>query len=149
MSAKHRIVLCFLSVLLAYGGVAISGGWQPAAKLLHKWYAGVLAIFLFVFIITMFLTLRGRIVRSPWPILISAVLSYPAATFAYIVYFAVFEHQLFFNTLKHIEVTGLVLMLFLFGPTISFAWLFGAVAGLVFIILRRALQLQRKGAVCS
>jgi hypothetical protein len=149
MSAKYRVILCLVSVALAYGGVAISGAGQPAEKLFHRWYAGVLTMFLVFFFISMFLTLRGRIVRSIWVIPISAALSYPAAIFAYVTYFAVFEPQRFFSSLTHIqrmpntfgfgEVFDVIAMLFV-GPTVTFAWLFGAIAGAVFFLLGRTLQ---------
>lgn len=144
-------MLCFLSVVLGYGGVAVLGVWQPAEKLFHRWSAGVLAMFLVFFFVSMFLTLRGRIVRSIWVIPISAALSYPSAAFAYIVYFAVFEPQRFFNSVTHIQrlmngygqVLEVIAMLLFIGPTIHFTWLVGAIAGAVFFLLGRTLATNR------
>src|SRR4051794_26737153 len=89
VNQTRRAMLCLLSVLLASAGVFISGAWEPAAKLLHRWSQGVLVAFLLIFAVLMFLALRGRLTRSIWVIPVSAALAYPAATLAYIVYFSV------------------------------------------------------------
>jgi hypothetical protein len=88
----------------------------------------------------MFLTLRGKLAKSLWAIPVSAALGYPAATIAYLVYFLVFEPQRTLNTLTHGQLLDVVVMLLILGPTISFAWLFGAVAGATFFLLGRTLQ---------
>jgi peptidoglycan/LPS O-acetylase OafA/YrhL len=129
-----------LSVILAYGGVAISGAWEPTAKLFHRWSLGVLVAFLLIFLALMFLTLRGRLAKSLWAIPISAALGYPAATLAYIVYFSAFEPQRTLNSLTHSQLLDVIVVLLFLGPTSSFAWLFGAVAGAVFFLLGRTLQ---------
>jgi len=103
MHTKHRIMLCLLSTIIAFAGVALTGAGNPAAKLLHQWYYGVLAIFLAVFTALMVLVLRGNRERSLWAIPLSAALSYPAATFAYMAYFVSFEPQRLLNTLNQIR----------------------------------------------
>jgi peptidoglycan/LPS O-acetylase OafA/YrhL len=140
VSEKHRSIVCMLSVILAYGGVAVSGAWEPATKLLHRWSLGVLVAFLLIFLALMFLTLRGKLAKSLWAIPVSAALGYPAATIAYLVYFLVFEPQRTLNTLTHGQLLDVVVMLLILGPTISFAWLFGAVEGAAFFLLGRTLQ---------
>ena len=140
MSIKSRFIACCLSVLLAFGIVAISGAVQPAAKALHNSYAGVLTIFILLFLLSMFLIMRGRLLDSRWSILITAALAYPSASFAYLAYFATFENERFINTLKHTKFVDSIPMLFVIGPTISFVWLFGALAGFTFLVLRRVLR---------
>jgi hypothetical protein len=127
-----------LSVVIAYAGLTISGAWEPAAKLLHRWSHGVLIAFLLIFAVSMFLTLRGRLVNSFWMIPISAALGYPAATLAYVVYFAAFDPQRLLNSLGYGQTSDVLILLLFLGPTVSFAWLFGAIAGVVFFLLERA-----------
>lgn len=145
MTAKHRMVLCVLSTILATGGFAASGGWRPAAKLLHEWFGSVLLIFLFLFVALMFITIRGKLTQSMWAIVISALLTYPAATLSYVFYFALFEPKRFMNALTHIPALDVVFGLLLVAPTISFAWLFGAFAGILFVALGRV-SLPGQGA---
>lgn len=140
MSEKHRAVLCSFSVLLAYGVAVMCGAWAPAAKLLHRWSLGVLVAFLLVFAIFMFLALRRGLAKSVWAIPISAALAYPAATLAYIVYFTAFQPQRILNSLARSSFADDAMVLVFVGPTGSFAWLFGAVAGAVFLLLARNLQ---------
>jgi hypothetical protein len=138
MSARRRVVLCLLSVILAFIGVAVSGSWHQGAKLLHVWYVGVLTFFLIIFSMFLLLSLGGRLVRSAWLIPISAALSYPAFALAYLANFAIFEHQRFSNALTHLkvgDVPDVLLMCFVLLPTISVTWLFGAMAGLMVLLL--------------
>jgi hypothetical protein len=115
----------------------ITGAWEPAEKLLHRWAQGVLLCFLLIFPVLMILTLRVRRFRSIWAIPICAALGYPAATLAYILYFSAFEPQRIVNSLGQSGFANATLMLLLVIPTGSFAWLFGAVAGLAFFLLSR------------
>ena len=140
MSEANRAILCVLSALVAYGAVAFSGAWEPAARLLHRWTQGLLLLFVLIFVLSMFLTLRGRIARSFWVVPISAALGYPAATLAYIIYFATFETQRLLNSLSQSNLFGAIVVLLFVGPTASFAWFFGAIAGAVFFLLGRRLQ---------
>ena len=50
---------------------------------------------------------------------------------------AAFEHEALLNALRHIEPLGLIAMTFIAIPTVSLAWLFGALAGTVFVVLGR------------
>jgi hypothetical protein len=140
MSSKHRLAICFLSVLLALVGVVASGTWQHGAKLLHVWYAGVLAFFLFFFSILLFLMTRGRLVRSIWLVPVGAALSYPAFALAYVAYFAMFEYERTLNALRHFDLADIIVMSFLLLPTISVTWLFGGLAGLIVVIFERLLE---------
>jgi hypothetical protein len=137
-----------MSAFFACGFIFVSGASQLATKLLHRWYTGILATFLIFFIAVMFLTARGRLAKSPWLIVIGAALGYLAVSLAYIVYFSLFEPERFSNSLRIVDLTSGI-MLFLSGATISFAWLFGAIAGLLFIILRRLPQFQSDEAGSS
>jgi hypothetical protein len=48
------------------------------------------------------------------------------------------------NSVIHGRLLDIIVILFL-GPTISFAWLFGAIAGIAFFFLRRALKIASTG----
>ena len=143
VSEKRRAILCLLSVLLAYGLAAVSGAWVPAAKLLHQSSLGVLVAFLLVFMISMFLTLRRGLVKSVSAIPISAALAYPAATLAYTGYFMAFEPQRILNSLARSPLTDVIMALLFVGPTGSFAWLFGGMAGAAFFLLALRLGTTR------
>jgi hypothetical protein len=132
----HRVIFCLISVFVAYIGVVISSAWEPAARLLHRWSYGVLAAFLVIFAVSMFLTLRGKLVNSPWMIPICAALGYPTGMLAYVIYFGAFEPQRLANSLGHGQETGTLVALFFLGATGSFVWLFGAIAGAVFFLLQ-------------
>jgi hypothetical protein len=109
--------------------------------LLHRWSLGVLAVFLLIFVLSMFLTLTGRLAKSLWAVPISAALGFPAATFAYIAYFSAFEPQRTLNSLAHSQLLDVIVVLLLLFPTSSFAWLFGAIAGTIFFLLGHTLQI--------
>jgi hypothetical protein len=132
-----------VSVLIAFGVVAISSAWEPAGRLLHRWSYGVLVAFLLIFAASMFLSLRGRLANSPWMIPVSAALGYPAAMLAYVIYFGAFEPQRLANSIGRGQTAGVLLALFLLGTTASFAWLFGAIAGVVFFLMERTWQATR------
>jgi hypothetical protein len=138
----HRAILCLVSVLIAFGVVAISSAWEPAGRLLHRWSYGVLIAFLLIFAVSMFLTLRGRVANSPWMIPVSAALAYPAAMLAYVIYFGAFEPQRLANSIGGGQTAGVLLALLL-GTTASFAWLFGAIAGGVFLLMERTWRAAR------
>ena len=118
----------------------ITGAWEPAEKLLHRWAQGALISFLAIFLVLMILTLRVRRVRSVWAVPICAALGYPAATLAYILYFSIFEPQRIVNSVGQSGLANAALMLLLVIPTGSFVWLFGAVAGFSFFVLSRLLE---------
>jgi hypothetical protein len=112
VSETHRGILCSVGVLIAFGVVAISGAWEPAGRLLHRWSYGVLVAFLMIFAASMFLTLRGRLANSLWMIPVSAALAYPAAMLAYVIYFGAFEPQRLVNSIGHGQTTGVLLGFF-------------------------------------
>jgi hypothetical protein len=142
MHKKYRPILCLFAVILAYGISALIGAGHPAEKLLHRWYGGILAIFLVSSWALMLITLRGPLEKSLWSIPVSAALSYPAAVFAYVAYFMSFEPQRFLSTLNHIQpeagtfagkrLFDILLLVLVVGPTVSLTWLFGAIAGVAF-----------------
>jgi hypothetical protein len=136
----RRVILLFVSELLACCIVAATGAWQPIAKLLHRWSQGVLIVFLLIFAALMFLALRRKLVESPWMIPICAVLGYLAATLAYVVYFAIFEPQRFLNNLGHSYASDEISVLVFLLPIYSFSWLFGAIVGITFFALNRMLR---------
>jgi hypothetical protein len=140
MSEKGRILICLLSVLLASGVIAISDGWRPGAKLLHIYYPGVLTVFLFSYALIMFSITRGRLLKSYWLIATTTALAYPVAFFAYAIYFAAFENELFVNALRQIAFVRDAPLIFLLLPTISLAWLFGALVGIIFLALSWVLR---------
>jgi len=145
MGIKRRIILCVSSSLIALSGAGLLGVGQSAAKLLHVWYGGVLVPFVIFFTILMGIVLRSNLEKSLWAIPVSAALSYPAASLAYLTYFVSFEPQRFFNTLNQLQLTtstfaplqlldAIVVILFVV-PTASLAWLFGIFAGATFLLL--------------
>jgi hypothetical protein len=103
MPTKDRVMLCLVSAIIVFSGLALTGASHPAAKLLHEWLCGVVLIFLGAFTALMAIVLRGRLENSLWAIPASAALSYPAATFAYVTYFLLFEPQRFLNTVGQIR----------------------------------------------
>jgi hypothetical protein len=146
MPVSHRFIVCSLSIVAAYGAAALIGVGHPAAKLLHEWYPGVLGLFLIFLAILMSVVLRGGLEKSFWAIPLSSALCYPAATLAYIAYFSSFEPQRFANVITQVQPsTGtalghffdIVLLIVLFGPTVSLAWLFGLLAGVAFLLIAR------------
>ena len=145
MPIIRRFTFCLLSSLVACGGATLIGAGHPSAKLLHEWYAGVLTLFLIFFVLLMSAALRDGLERSFWAIPVSAALCYPAAALAYIVYFSSFEPQRFVNTVNQVQSStdasvrlfDIILLIFLIGPTISLAWLFGILAGVAFLLIGR------------
>jgi CDP-diglyceride synthetase len=140
LNEKRRVLLCLLSTLIACGGMVLSGLWEPAEKLLHRWANGVLICFLLIFLASMIVTLRVKLSRPIWVVPICAALGYPAASLAYIIYFSTFEPQRIVNSFGQGEPMTAIFMLLLVMPTGSFAWLFGAIAGLAFFLLSRLLE---------
>jgi hypothetical protein len=120
--------------------MVITGAWEPAEKLLHRWAQGTLISFLLIFLVLMILTLRVRRFRSIWAVPVCAALGYPAAALAYIVYFSAFEPQRIINSVGRSELANVALMLLLVIPTSSLGWLFGAAAGLAFFLLSYLLE---------
>jgi hypothetical protein len=102
MTKKHRLLLCILSSLVAFGGFTVCGLSQPAARMLHKWYNGTIWIFMFFFISLMFMALRARLLRSAWVIPLCVLLSFPSASLAYLAYFGLFEPSRLLNALTQV-----------------------------------------------
>jgi hypothetical protein len=120
--------------------MVVTGAWEPAEKLLHRWAQGVLISFLPIFLVLMILTLRVKRFRSVWAIPICAAIGYPAAALAYILYFSAFEPQRIINSFGQSGLANTAFMLLLVIPTGSFVWLFGAAAGLAFFLLSHLLN---------
>jgi hypothetical protein len=112
-------------------------------KLLHRWANGVLISFLLIFLALMIVTLRVKLSRPIWVVPICAALGYPAASLAYIIYFSAFEPQRIINSFGQSGPATAIFMLLLAIPTGSFAWLFGAIAGVAFLLLSRLLENPR------
>jgi hypothetical protein len=140
MSETGRIFLCLLSMLLAFGLIAISDGWRTGAKLLHMHYPGMLTVFLLSYALVLCTITRGGLIKSYWLIAVTTVLAYPVAFLAYVVYFAAFENARFINTLRHPGLVRAAPIIFVFLPTISIAWLFGALVGIFFLASSRVLR---------
>jgi hypothetical protein len=139
MTKKHRLLLCILSSLLAFGGFTVCGLSQPAARMLHKWYNGTIWIFMFFFISLMFMALRARLLRSAWVIPLCVLLSFPSASLAYLAYFGLFEPSRLLNALTQVGLFQFTFMLLILSPAISLVWLFGGLAGSLFLIMSRIL----------
>jgi hypothetical protein len=147
---KLRVMLCLLSVVIAFGGSALIGMGHPAEKLLHERYSGVLTLFLIVFTALMVTALRGSLAGSLCIIPLSAAITYPAATFAYFAYFVSFEPQRLLHTLNQIRsmenmpsnghILDVLILLLFVGPTVTLTWLFGAMAGVILFSIERLIQ---------
>jgi hypothetical protein len=147
MAISRRFIISILSILVAHGAMALIDAGHSAAKLLHEWYVGVLALFLISLVILMTAVLRGHLEKSLWAIPVSALLCYPAAAFAYVTYFSLFEPQRFFNSMTQVEsstgtfafvhLLDMILLIVFWGPTVSLAWLFGILAGAAFLLIAR------------
>ena len=137
MHTTTRISLCFVAIVLALATIAMTGGWKNAARSLQEFYFGVLGIFLILYALTMFVITGTRFARSYWLIPVAAFAAYPVTTLAYYGYLAAFEREALLSALQQIEPLGLVVITFIAIPTTSLAWLFGALAGTVFVVLSR------------
>lgn len=140
VSRQHRAILCLLSILLACASMAGLGGSKPAQTVFHQWYEGLLVTFLVFFMVSMFLTLKGKLAKSVWPIPISAALSYPTASLAYVAYFAICEPRRMLSSLQHVEMFDFIGVALFWIPTASGVWLFGAIAGFAFFLGTRIKQ---------
>lgn len=137
MNEPRRVAYCLLSVALSCGVFWLVGGANLPAKLkLHRWYPDVAVIFLGAFSAMMIIALRGRFVTSAWPALLCVPLGYISAPIAYITYFALFESELLSKTLSRIPLTEFIPIAFLLASLASLSWLFGGLAGALFILLR-------------
>jgi hypothetical protein len=136
MSTLTRLFVCFASILLASGIVAIIGVWEPAAKLLHDRFFGAVVTFCILFFGTMVSITSGRLARSYWLILVSALLAYPIAAVTLLTCYLPMASGPQFKTLRRPEFFTSVMELLFFG-TITFAWFFGILAGMIFLALRR------------
>lgn len=93
-------------------------------------------IFLGALTAMMIFALRGRFVTSAWPVLLGLPLGYIAAPIAYMTDFALFESELLSKTLSRIPLIEFISFVFLLPPLASLSWLFGGLAGALFILLR-------------
>jgi hypothetical protein len=137
VNARTRLLLCLVSVLLAVATIAMTGGWKNTARSMQGLYFGVLGTFLILYALALLAITSTTFARSLWLIPVAAFVAYPVTTLAYFGYLAVFERDALFRALEHIQPLRLVAMTFIGIPTASLAWLFGALAGTVFIVLGR------------
>jgi hypothetical protein len=140
MAITRRLTLCVLSSLLAAGTIAGLGGWQHLEKILHRWFHGLVLVFLLVFTLLIFFTMRGRFARPFWVVPVAALLAYPAATISHLAYFAVMEPERTVNTLTKLSTWDVIAIELFIVPTVSGAWLFGAVAGTIFLAIDRGMS---------
>ena len=141
MHTTTRISLCLVAIVLALATVAMTGGWKSGARSLQDFYFGVLVTFLFLYTLTMFAITSTRFATSYWLIPVAAFLAFPVTTLAYYGYLATFQREALLSAVQRIEPLGLVAMTFVAIPTLSLAWLFGALAGTVFVVLSRRMQI--------
>lgn len=139
-----RGTLTLLSVILSAAVFWVLEPLQaPARRLLHVWYVGGVSVFLVGFLLAMLVLLRGRVQHSYWPILIGGLLGWGMSAVAYVMYFRIFGFDRFGGALLSISYIQHLQILFAVTPAVTFSWLFGMVAGLWFVLLRRAFKVRR------
>lgn len=136
MNELRRIFLCALSLSLACVVFWLAlGGKLPGHEELHYW--GFVTVLLAVLIVTMILTLRGRLERSAWPILVGASLGWAAASLAYLVYFGLFDFRGLANQAARTGEINMIIGIMFLPPLATLSWLFGALSGAFFIVAKQ------------
>lgn len=139
MRTSTRIYLCLVAIVLAFATIWMTGSWKNGVRSMEGIYLGVVGIFLIFYALTMIAITSTDFARSYWLIPIAAFLAYPVTTLAYFTFLAAFRRESLDRALEQIELLRFVAMTFIGIPTASMAWLFGALAGTVFIVLSRRL----------
>lgn len=147
LDPRMHLPLCIAATALACGVLMLLGAHRPAAAYLHRWFPAMFAIFLVLFAGAMSLTLRGWIGRTPWAVLVGALLGFPVAALAFHLYFAAFEYSRWRTSGAMTPLPAILYMTLLLGPTVSLAWLFGAVAAALLLLLRRVARVAGIGTV--
>jgi len=137
MRITTRISLCFVAIVVAFATIWMTGSWKNGVRLMEGIYLGVLGVFLILYVLTMIAITSTDFARSYWLIPVAAFLAYPVTTLAYFTYLATFEREALHRAFDQIEPLKFVAMIFIAIPTASLAWLFGALAGTVFVVLGR------------
>ena len=142
VSVICRALICLLSVGLGCGTFWLLGLHRHVEKLLGQhWYNGVTWTFVPIFTALILLALRGRFVKARWLLPICIALGYVAAIVAYLFYFGIWEPERTFNSLKHFAILPDLTVLLLFIPTMSLAWLLGAIVGIFYLALERLVRI--------
>jgi len=147
LDPRMHVPLCIAATVLACGLLVLLGAHRPAATYLHRWFPSVFAAFLVLFAGAMSLALRGWIGRTPWAVLVGALLGFPVAALAFHLCFAVLEFARWRASGAITPLPAILYMTLLLGPTVSLAWLFGAVAAALFLVLRRLARAVGIGTV--
>ncbi len=135
----RRIFLCALSLVLPCAVFwLIFGAKPPGIAMLHRWYPGFAAVLIAVLMAMMVVAFRGRLERSAWPIIVGALLGYVAASLAYVIYFESFGFDLL-SVAKRTGVLAMIAVLFFIAPLATLSWLFGALSGGLFVVVRHLL----------
>jgi len=137
MSELRRTALCSLSLSLAC--IVFWFGWggrPPGSEALSKHYPSFIAILLVALMVTMMLTLRGRLERAAWPLLIVGLLGYFAASLTYVIYFSLIAPENFANLVQRLSIFDLALFIISLPPLGTMSWLLGALSGAFFVLSR-------------
>ena len=137
MRIAARIFVCIVAIAVALATVAMTGSWKTAARSLQDYYFGILVTFLVLYTLAMIAITSTSFAESYWLIPVASFLAFPVTTAAYFGYLAVFQHEALFSAIHRIDFLGLVAMTFIAIPSSSLAWVFGALAGMVFIVLSK------------
>lgn len=136
MNELRRILLVALSLVLACAVFRLAFGARLPGQLnLHKWYWGCVAIFLPLLMAMMVITLRGRLERAIWPIVVGTVIGWVASSLAYLIYFGLFE-GFFTGAVRVHRLIDTVFIVMVFPPAATFSPLLGALAGAFFALSR-------------
>jgi hypothetical protein len=136
LSELRRIFLCALSLGFSCAVFwLIFGAKPPGIAMLHRWYPGFATVLVAVLMAMMVVALRGRLERSAWPIIVGALLGYVSASVAYVIYFGLFEFDLL-SAAKKTGVLAMIAAVFFIAPLATLSWLFGALSGGFFILVR-------------
>ena len=139
MRTSKRISLCLVAIVLAFATTWMTGSWKNGVRSMEGIYLGVVGFFLVFYALTMIAITSTDFARSYWLIPVAAFLAYPVTTLSYFTYLLAFRREALDRALEQIESIKFVAMTFIGIPTVSQAWLFGALAGTVFIVLSRRL----------
>lgn len=137
VSVIYRALICLLSVGLGCGTFWLLGLHRHIEKASGQHWYGVTWTFVSFFTALILLTLRGKFIRARWLFPICIALGYAAAMVAYLFYFGIWEPERTFNSLKHFAILPDLIIFLWFIPTVSLAWLLGAIVGIFYLALER------------
>jgi len=129
-ATNHRVLIPLLSVTLAAGVFVLLGLHEPAARLLHRWFFGLALLFILFFALAL-ISLPQRVAGGLRIFPASIVLSYFAATAAYLTYFLMLEPERFANAIRQDGFVAFI-QVQLFCASAALVWAFGISVAVIF-----------------